>query len=156
MTLRILRTSTRPAPDVCAGAACALDDVPEPVRASIRRVFGDDLTPSQAVARILDDVAERGDAALHEWTARIDGVDAGQAGGAARASGRPPIARCQRTCLLRAGPGCRPHPRLPRAPAADLVDHRATWAGRWGSAWRPCSAWASTCPAARRRCPRRC
>jgi len=53
----------------------ALEDVPEPVRASIRRVFGADLTPSQAVARILDDVAEHGDDALIAWTARIDRVE---------------------------------------------------------------------------------
>ncbi len=52
----------------------ALDEVPQSVRASIKRVFGAELTPSQAVARILDDIAERGDAALVDWTARIDGV----------------------------------------------------------------------------------
>ena len=49
-----------------------LEEVPEPVRASIRRVFGDDLTPEQAVARILSDVRQRGDEALREWTARVD------------------------------------------------------------------------------------
>jgi histidinol dehydrogenase len=53
----------------------AWDDVPQSVRASIYRVFGAQLTPSQAVARILDDVAERGDAALREWTQRIEGVE---------------------------------------------------------------------------------
>jgi histidinol dehydrogenase len=51
-----------------------LDEVPEPVRASIRRAFGEDLTPEQAVARILADVCERGDAALADWTARLDGL----------------------------------------------------------------------------------
>ena len=33
------------------------DEVPEPVRASIRRVFGEDLTPEQAVARLLKSAA---------------------------------------------------------------------------------------------------
>ncbi len=51
-----------------------LDEVPEPLRASIHRTFGEDLTPEQAVARILADVRERGDAALRDWTARFDGL----------------------------------------------------------------------------------
>lgn len=50
------------------------DEVPEPVRASIRRTFGADLTPEQAVACILADVRERGDAALADWTSRLDGL----------------------------------------------------------------------------------
>ncbi len=49
--------------------------VPESVRAGIRRFFGEELTPDEAVARVLDDVRRRGDAAVREWTARIDGVD---------------------------------------------------------------------------------
>ena len=51
-----------------------LDEVPEPVRAGIARVFGEDLTPEQAVARLLADVRARGDEALREWTARIDSL----------------------------------------------------------------------------------
>ncbi|MEE8391184.1 MAG: histidinol dehydrogenase [Anaerolineae bacterium] len=51
-----------------------LDQIPEPVRAGIRRVFGEELTPEQAVARILADVRQRGDEALHDWTARIDNL----------------------------------------------------------------------------------
>jgi histidinol dehydrogenase len=50
-----------------------LDQVPEPVRAGIRRVFGRDLTPEQAVAEILSDVSHRGDEALRDWTRRVDG-----------------------------------------------------------------------------------
>jgi histidinol dehydrogenase len=52
----------------------ALDQVPEAVRAGIRRVFGETLTPDQAVARILADVRQHGDEALRAWTTRIDGV----------------------------------------------------------------------------------
>jgi len=50
------------------------EETPEPVRESIRRVFGEELTPEQAVARILADVRKSGDEALHEWTVRIEGL----------------------------------------------------------------------------------
>lgn len=53
----------------------ALDpQVPEAVRAGIQRVFGQELTPEAAVARLLSDVRESGDAALRGWSARIDGA----------------------------------------------------------------------------------
>lgn len=42
--------------------------------ADIQRVFGEPLTPDDAVRRLLADVRERGDAALRDWTHRIDGV----------------------------------------------------------------------------------
>lgn len=48
-------------------------EVPEAVREGIRRVFSEDLTPEAAVARLLADVRQRGDAAVREWSARIDG-----------------------------------------------------------------------------------
>lgn len=50
------------------------DDVPETVRRSIARVFGEPLTPEAAVARMLSDVRQRGADAIRDWTARIDGV----------------------------------------------------------------------------------
>ena len=52
-----------------------LDDlqVPQSLLESIHRLFGEALSPDQAVQRILRDVRERGDAALAEWTARLDG-----------------------------------------------------------------------------------
>ncbi len=49
--------------------------IPDAVRAGIRRIFGEELTPEQAVTRVLDDVRRRGDEAVRAWTARIDGVD---------------------------------------------------------------------------------
>jgi len=52
----------------------AFDEMPEPVRASIWRVFDEELTPETAVARILADVRRHGDEPLRDWTARIDGV----------------------------------------------------------------------------------
>jgi histidinol dehydrogenase len=42
--------------------------------AGVERVFGERLTPDEAVRRLLADVRERGDAALRHWTQRIDGV----------------------------------------------------------------------------------
>src|SRR5271157_1299791 len=44
---------------------------------SLATLFGEQLTPSQAVDRILRDVRLRGDAALLEWTARLDGNRSG-------------------------------------------------------------------------------
>jgi histidinol dehydrogenase len=52
----------------------ALDETPEAVRAGIQRVFGEELTPTDAVARVLASVREHGDQALRDWTWRIDGV----------------------------------------------------------------------------------
>ena len=51
------------------------DDVlPESLRQSLRRIFGRDITPSEAVAEVLADVRSRDDAALRDWMQRIDGV----------------------------------------------------------------------------------
>ena len=48
-------------------------EVPAATKDRLRAAFGRDLTPEQAVAEILCDVRERGDAAVREHTARIDG-----------------------------------------------------------------------------------
>ena len=52
--------------------------VPAAVRESLNRIFDADLSPAEAVDRILSDVQARGDAALYEWTERIDGVSLGK------------------------------------------------------------------------------
>jgi histidinol dehydrogenase len=51
-------------------------EMPDRVLDGIERIFGERLSPAQAVARILADVRAAGDRALHEWSARIDGVGA--------------------------------------------------------------------------------
>jgi histidinol dehydrogenase len=51
-----------------------VDEVPPTVLNSIERVFGEPLTPEQAVARLLADVRDSGDAVLRTWTYRIDGL----------------------------------------------------------------------------------
>ncbi len=45
------------------------------LKEGIARVFGEPLSPWEAVARIVEDVRQRGDAALREWTRRLDGLD---------------------------------------------------------------------------------
>ena len=49
--------------------------LPDSLKQSLRRIFGRDLTAAEAVAEILADVRDRGDAALRDWTQRIDGVN---------------------------------------------------------------------------------
>jgi histidinol dehydrogenase len=41
----------------------------------IAQLFGEALTPDQAVSRILSDVRSKGDLALQQWTQRLDGLD---------------------------------------------------------------------------------
>ncbi|MBI4506872.1 MAG: histidinol dehydrogenase [Chloroflexi bacterium] len=49
-------------------------DVPPAVAARIAELFGGPLTPEEAVRRIVRDVRARGDAALRDWSLRLDGV----------------------------------------------------------------------------------
>ncbi len=48
--------------------------IPPRIREGIRHVFGEDLTPEDAVRHIIQDVRERGDAALKEWTEKTDKI----------------------------------------------------------------------------------
>jgi histidinol dehydrogenase len=48
--------------------------VPVQVLDSMERVFGERLAPADGVARILRDVRRRGDAALLDWSKRVDGL----------------------------------------------------------------------------------
>lgn len=50
------------------------EDVPAPVAERIRAVFGEDLTPSEVVDRILADVQAKGDAALIRYLQHFDGA----------------------------------------------------------------------------------
>jgi histidinol dehydrogenase len=51
-----------------------LDDltIPNSMKERIQAVFGSPLTPAEAVNRILADVRARGDAALQDWSSRLD------------------------------------------------------------------------------------
>jgi histidinol dehydrogenase len=52
-------------------------DVPERILEGIESLFGERLTPDEAVRRILRDVRTRGDDAVRDWTVRLDGVEQG-------------------------------------------------------------------------------
>ncbi len=72
--IRIYENSDEASAILSRRAMSTVEDVPEVVLEGIERVFGEALTPEAAVARLLADVRARGDAALREWTMRIDGV----------------------------------------------------------------------------------
>ncbi len=48
--------------------------VPAWLSDSLHKLFGEPVTPDEAVRRIIRSVRERGDAALRDWNARIDGA----------------------------------------------------------------------------------
>lgn len=48
--------------------------IPPALQASLDELFGPGSTPDSAVARIIQDVGRRGDAALYHWTEILDGV----------------------------------------------------------------------------------
>ena len=50
-------------------------EIPEPILDRLESLFGERLTPEDAVRRILSDVRKRGDAALIDWTKRIDRIE---------------------------------------------------------------------------------
>ena len=49
-------------------------DYPDHVLSGVERIFGDGISPENAVARILSDVRDNGDVALRSWSERIDGI----------------------------------------------------------------------------------
>ncbi len=51
-----------------------LVEVPPALKQRIRDAFGEELTPSQAVERIIAGVRDRGDDALLDYTLLLDGV----------------------------------------------------------------------------------
>ncbi len=59
---------------LCRRTVWESDNVPERLRAGIREVFGEDLTPAEATTRVLEDVSRRGDAALCHWSRLLDHV----------------------------------------------------------------------------------
>jgi histidinol dehydrogenase len=49
------------------------DQLPPAVQARLKAIFGREISPAEAVNQILSEVKKRGDAAVFEYTARIDG-----------------------------------------------------------------------------------
>jgi histidinol dehydrogenase len=48
--------------------------IPDPLLDRLEATFGERVTPDEAVRRILADVRTRGDAAVLDWSAKVDGV----------------------------------------------------------------------------------
>mgnify|MGYP005845603663 FL=1 len=55
-----------------------VEEPPQILKEALLRIFGEPISVEEAVRRIVRDVSQRGDAALREWTARIDGVQLDQ------------------------------------------------------------------------------
>lgn len=53
-------------------------EMSEGAKAASQRIYGEILTPEQGVRRILQRVRQEGDAALHHWTAVLDGAELDQ------------------------------------------------------------------------------
>ena len=71
--IRIFDDITHAQATILRRAAWDEQSMPASVLDGIERIFGQRLTPEQAVATVLADVRRRGDAALLEWAQRIDG-----------------------------------------------------------------------------------
>ncbi|MCI0438369.1 MAG: histidinol dehydrogenase, partial [Chloroflexi bacterium] len=59
---------------LCENRGINLASVPAHVQARTEQVFGQPLTPIQAVERIIREVRERGDEAVREFTRKLDGA----------------------------------------------------------------------------------
>lgn len=73
MTIRLVK-GLSPARAHIARLRAGKEIVPESVTARLRAIFGRDISPPEAVAQIVADVRRDGDAALRDYTSRIDGV----------------------------------------------------------------------------------
>ena len=56
----------------------AYGNVSPAVIARLKEIFGREISPEQAVAQILEDVRTKGDAAIREYTLKIDGIKTGE------------------------------------------------------------------------------
>lgn len=71
--MRIVRGLEDARRALCEGRGLGLDDVPQSMLDGIASMFGEPLTPLQVVERIVRRVRSEGDAAVHEYTAMLDG-----------------------------------------------------------------------------------
>lgn len=51
----------------------SFDEMTDEQRAQATKLYGKPLDPEEGVRHILNDIRQRGDAALHDWTAKLDG-----------------------------------------------------------------------------------
>jgi len=73
-TLRIYNDLSEARATILRRASLRDVNVPPWLSESLAKLFGEPLTPDEAVRRIIRSVRERGDAALRDWNARIDGA----------------------------------------------------------------------------------
>ena len=73
--MRIIRGVDAGREALCENRGLNLVDVPAHVRAKTEEVFGEPLSPAQAVEIIIARVRENGDKAVRELTRSIDGTD---------------------------------------------------------------------------------
>lgn len=73
-TLRIYNDLSEARATILRRASLRDVTVPPWLSESLAKLFGEPLTPDEAVRRIIRSVRERGDAALRDWNARIDGA----------------------------------------------------------------------------------
>jgi histidinol dehydrogenase len=113
---------------------------PELLRPAMERIFGQALTPKEAVERIIADVLRRGDQALTHWTERIDGVALDrfsvdpQAISAAPAKIAPDLYQAMQTAAgrIRAFHQCQPVHSWTTASLGGLLGQRVAPIGRAG------------------------
>jgi histidinol dehydrogenase len=113
-----------------------------------------DAAIEQRVAAILADVRARGDAAVLEYTARFDGLQADVDGCAGADPGRLKAAfdacPAQRDALQAAAQRVRTYHERQKKACGESWSYRDADGTCWARRSRRWTAWASTCPAARR------
>lgn len=74
MTIRLIRGFSSSQQHIVRLRSGAEPALPTALATRLRQVFGREISPAEAVAQIVDDVRRDGDAALRDYTQRIDGV----------------------------------------------------------------------------------
>ncbi len=106
--------------------------VPPSVLDRIAETFGERISAEEAVRRILRDVRTRGDAALRDWSAKLDGFPADaplRVPNDQLASALEALPAPEREALELAALS---HPRVLPPPAADDPGSPTTWVARLG------------------------
>lgn len=75
MRIRIIRNIEEARATVLKRRPVEEVEVSPKLKEGIRRIFGQELTPAEAVARIISDVRREGDRAALDYTKRIDGIE---------------------------------------------------------------------------------
>jgi len=74
-TLKIIRDLEVAKSTLLKRLPLELEEIPPGLKQRIKEAFAEELTPQQVVERIMADVRSKGDAALFDYTKRLDGVE---------------------------------------------------------------------------------